>query len=63
MQPLRQGLFAPQLPPQAKPFGSFRNWRAETVPAQTTAMTMVANNVDLTIVLPMIALLSNYRAG
>jgi hypothetical protein len=58
-QPAVQGWVELQLPPQAKPFGSFRNWRAETVPAQTTAMTMVANKVDLTIFLPMIALLSN----
>ena len=58
-QPVAQGWVELQLPPQAKLFGSFRNWRAETVPAQTTAMTMVANNVDLTIFLPMIAILSN----
>ena len=58
-QPVAHGCVELQLPPQVKPFGSFRNWRAETVPAQTTAMTMVANNVDLTIFLPMIALLSN----
>jgi len=56
-QPVAQGWVELQLPPQAKPFGSLRNWRAETVPAQTTAMTMVANNVDLTIFLPMIAIL------
>jgi hypothetical protein len=47
MQPLLQGLFAPQLPPHEKPFGSLRNWRAETVPAQRTAVTMAASNVDL----------------
>jgi len=45
MQPLLQGLFAPQLPPQvAEAFASLRNCRAETVPAQRTAVTIVENN-------------------
>jgi hypothetical protein len=48
MQPLLQGLFAPQLPPQvADPSASLRNCRAETVPAQRTPMTRAAKNIDL----------------
>lgn len=44
-----------QLPPQAKAFGSARNWLAETVPAQRTPVTIVASSVDLIIFLRMIA--------
>jgi len=45
IQPLLQGLFAPQLPPHvAEPFASLRNCRAETVPAQRTAVIIVENN-------------------
>jgi len=54
MQPLLQGLFAPQLPPQEKPFGSLRNWRAESVPAHTTTATIAASNVFLITFLLMI---------
>jgi len=62
MQPLEQCCVALQEPRQAaKPFASVRNWRAETVPAQSTAITIVASNVDLIPFLPMIILLSNYR--
>jgi hypothetical protein len=47
-QPVLQGLLTPQLPPQvAEPFASFRNCRAETVPAQRTPMTNAAKNIDL----------------
>src|SRR5882672_11952405 len=47
-QPLAQGLPMPQLPPQvAKPLASFRNCRAETVPAQKTPMISAAKNIDL----------------
>lgn len=56
MQPLEQGCVLLQLPLQAaKPFVSVRNWRAETVPAQRTAVTIVASSVDLIIFLRMIA--------
>ena len=52
MQPLLQGLFAPQLPPQvAEAFASLRNCRAETVPAQRTAVTMAIRNVFLMVFL------------
>jgi hypothetical protein len=44
MQPLLQGLFAPQLPPQAKPLASLRNCRAESVPAPATAVSIAASN-------------------
>jgi hypothetical protein len=44
-----------QLPLHApKPLVSVRNWRAETVPAKRTAVTIVANNADLTNLLAMI---------
>ena len=52
MQPLLQGLFAPQLPPQvAEAFASLRNCRAETVPAQRTAVTIAIRNVLLMVFL------------
>ena len=52
MQPLLQGLFAPQLPPQvAEAFASLRNCRAETVPAQRTAVTIAIRNVFLMVFL------------
>jgi hypothetical protein len=47
-QPVWQGLFTPQLPPQvAEPFASPRNCRAETVPAQRTPKTNAVKNIDL----------------
>jgi hypothetical protein len=47
-QPLAQGLLMPQLPPQvAKPLSPERSWRAETVPAQRTAVIIAASNVVL----------------
>jgi hypothetical protein len=56
MQPVLQGLFAPQLPPQvAEVFASMRNWRAETVPAQRTAVTMAASDMDLIVLIFMIS--------
>ena len=42
-QLLGQGWMALQVPLQAKPLGSLRNCRAETVPALKTAMTMAPN--------------------
>jgi hypothetical protein len=46
MQPLLQGLFAPQLPPHVvNPLALLRNWRAETVPAQRTAETIAVKNI------------------
>jgi hypothetical protein len=54
-QSMLQDMCLLQMPPQKGLVAEgFRNWRAETVPAQTTAMTTVANNVDLIIFLPMI---------
>ncbi len=44
-QPLAHGLFTPQLPPQAKCFGSVRSWRAESVPAHSTAVTINAKDI------------------
>jgi hypothetical protein len=62
MQPLEQCCVALQAPRQAaKPFASVCNWRAETVPAQSTAITIVAKTVYFIPFLPMIVLLSNYR--
>jgi hypothetical protein len=56
MQPVEQGLTLLQLPLQAaKPLLSVLNWRADTVPAHRTAVTIAARNVDLTIFLLMIA--------
>jgi hypothetical protein len=56
MQPLAHCVEDVQLPRQAaKPLASVRNWRAETVPAQRTAVTIIARNVDLIIFLGMIA--------
>jgi hypothetical protein len=56
MQPVAQGCTLLQLPLQAaNPLLSVRNWRAETVPAQRTAVTVAASNVDLIIFLLMIA--------
>jgi hypothetical protein len=58
-----QGRVALQVPPHVvglwKPF---RNCRAETVPAQRTAVMIAANNVDLTIFLLMIGPFSNNTA-
>jgi hypothetical protein len=39
-----QGCVALQLPPQVDPWTPARNCRAETVPAQRTAIAMTANN-------------------
>jgi hypothetical protein len=48
MQPVLQGLFAPQLPPQAaEACASVRSCRAETVPAQRTPMTSAVKNIEL----------------
>jgi hypothetical protein len=59
MQPVAQGCVLLQLPLQAaKPVASV-NWRAETVPAQRTAVTIVASNVDLMILFLMIAPFQN----
>jgi hypothetical protein len=46
-QPWAQGLLTPQLPPEARALGPFRNCRAETVPAHKTPMTSAAKKVDL----------------
>lgn len=54
MQPLLQGLFAPQLPPQANPFALLRNCRAESAPALRTAVIIAASNVFLITFLLMI---------
>jgi hypothetical protein len=64
MQPVLQGLFAPQLPPQAKLLASLRNCRAESVPAQRTAVTIAASNVALIAFIFMIdPFKSNQRAA
>jgi hypothetical protein len=64
MQPVAQGCTLLQLPLQAaKPLLSVRNWRAETVPAHSTAVTIAVRNVDLSIFLRMIAPSSNGDAG
>jgi hypothetical protein len=64
MQPVEQGCTLLQLPLQAaKPLLSVRNWRADTVPAHRTAVTIAARNVDLTIFLLMIAPISNDNPG
>jgi hypothetical protein len=56
MQPVEQGCTLLQLPLQAaKPLLSVLSWRADTVPAHRTAVTIAARNVDLTIFLLMIA--------
>jgi len=48
IQPVAQGCVLLQLPLQAaKPLVSPRNCRAESVPAQSTAVTIAASNVDL----------------
>ena len=44
MQPLLHGWPAPQLPPQAKPWGSLRNCRAESVPAPRAIASIAASN-------------------
>jgi hypothetical protein len=47
-QPLAQGRVALQVPPHVVPLWVWsRNCRAETVPAQRTAVTMAASNVVL----------------
>jgi hypothetical protein len=47
-QPLAQGRVALHVPPHVvTPWTPFRNCRAETVPAQRTAVTMAASNVVL----------------
>jgi hypothetical protein len=56
MQPVAHGCTLLQLPLQAaKLLLSLRSWRAETVPAHSTAVIMAARNVDLSIFLRMIA--------
>jgi len=47
MQPVVQGFVLLQVPWQAKPLALVRNWRAESVPAQSTAVTNVASNIFL----------------
>src|SRR6266700_1773468 len=48
MQPAAQGLLAPQLPPhEARPLAFVRSCRAETVPAQRTAVTIAVSNTVL----------------
>jgi len=60
MQPVAHGCTLLQLPLHAaKPLLSVRNWRADTVPAHSTAVTIAVMNVDLSIFLPMIAPSSN----
>jgi hypothetical protein len=55
-QSMLQDICLLQMPPQKGLMAAwFRNWRAETVPAKRTAVTIVARNVDLIIFLPMIA--------
>jgi hypothetical protein len=45
-QPLAQGLLMPQLPPQVvTPLAPLRNCRAETVPAESAAVTHMASNM------------------
>ena len=44
-QLLGQGRVALQVPLQAKPLGSFRNCRAESVPAQRTAETIAVKSM------------------
>jgi len=45
-----QGRVKLQVPPQVRePLMPLRNWRAETVPAHRTDITMVANSMLLTI--------------
>jgi hypothetical protein len=47
MQPVVQGLMLLQVPWQAAKPLAVRNWRAETVPAQRTAVTKMASNAFL----------------
>jgi hypothetical protein len=62
MQPVAHGCTLLQLPLQAaKPLLSLRSWRAETVPAHSTAVIMAARNVDLSIFLRMIAPFSKFK--
>ena len=44
MQPLAHCVEEVQLPRQAKAVAPLRSWRAETVPAQRTAMTHITSN-------------------
>lgn len=61
MQPLEQGCVLLQAPRQAaKPLLSVRNWRAETVPAQRTAITNVVSNVVLMNFLFILSLVCNF---
>jgi hypothetical protein len=58
-----QGTLMLQVPPQlASALAPLRNWRAETVPAQSTAVTITANHVFLIAFLPMFALLFSDKA-
>jgi hypothetical protein len=62
MQPVEQGCVLLQAPLQAaKPFASDRSWRAETVPAQRTAVTKVPSNVFLMNFLLILSLVSNLQ--
>ena len=61
-QLLGQGWMALQVPLQAKPLGSLRNWRAETVPALKTAMT-IAPNKKFCVVFLMMDSPFHYKTG
>jgi hypothetical protein len=62
MHPVEQGCVLLQLPLHAaKPLVPVRNWRAETVPTQRTAVTKVASNVFLMNFLFMLSLISNLQ--
>lgn len=65
-QPAVQGWVELQLPPQvAEPFASLRNCRAETVPAQRTAVTIVENNTVFIVLCMQLSFLTtlNYCPG
>jgi len=53
MQPLLHGWLALQLPPQAKPWASLRNCRAERVPAPRVAASIATSN-KLLMIFPLI---------
>ena len=61
-QLLGQGWVVLQVPLQAKPLGSLRSCRAETVPAQRTAM-IIAANEKFWMVFLMICPSFNYKSG
>jgi hypothetical protein len=61
--PLAQGLLKPQLPPQTVKLEPDRSWRAETVPAQRTAVTIIARHVRLRFFLNMASTPFNLKNG